>query len=258
MSAYEAEIVVATAALEVGYDDPAVGVVLQHKAPRDMAQFLQRKGRAGRTRHVRPWTIMVLSDYGRDRLAYQAYEQFFYLNCRHVNCRLPTATSVACRQLMRLFDDLGVDMQGGEPKGSVWRDLAQPQDYRFERWSEAAINAVKSSRPNFPLTSGDWSSCSASGADAPGSYKWDGNNWLQSTSVVAIWCHDSPNCSVNQPALRGWADTYRSRWRCPRETSTCCSGTIPSPFDRRSQPCRRRCGDSQPTGARTANRRRIA
>jgi DEAD/DEAH box helicase/Helicase conserved C-terminal domain len=74
---HDAEIVVATAALEVGYDDPAVGVVLQHKAPRDMAQFLQRKGRAGRTRHMRPWTIMVLSDYGRDRLAYQAYEQFF-------------------------------------------------------------------------------------------------------------------------------------------------------------------------------------
>jgi hypothetical protein len=33
------------------------GVVVQHKAPRDIASFLQRKGRAGRTRHMRPWTL---------------------------------------------------------------------------------------------------------------------------------------------------------------------------------------------------------
>ncbi|MBK9469791.1 MAG: hypothetical protein IPO20_18315 [Gammaproteobacteria bacterium] len=178
---YEAEIVVATAALEVGYDDPAVGVVLQHKAPRDMAQFLQRKGRAGRTRHVRPWTIMVLSDYGRDRLAYQAYEQFFDPELPPRELPLANRYIRRMQATYALIDYLGVDMQGGEPKGSVWRDLAQPQDYRFERWSEAAINAVKSLRPNFPLTSGDWSSCSKRAVqDAPGSYKWDGKNWLQS------------------------------------------------------------------------------
>ena len=53
----QAEVVVATASLEVGFDDPTVGAVLQHKAPRDAAQFLQRKGRAGRTRGTRPWTV---------------------------------------------------------------------------------------------------------------------------------------------------------------------------------------------------------
>jgi hypothetical protein len=68
------DIVVATSALEVGYDDPRVGAILQHKAPRDVAQFLQRRGRAGRLQEQRPWTIAVLSDYGRDRLAFQAYE----------------------------------------------------------------------------------------------------------------------------------------------------------------------------------------
>ena len=41
------DIVVATSSLEVGYDDPRVGAILQHKAPRDIAQFLQRRGRAG-------------------------------------------------------------------------------------------------------------------------------------------------------------------------------------------------------------------
>jgi hypothetical protein len=72
-----AEVVVATAALEVGYDDPDVGAVLQHKAPRDLAQFVQRRGRAGRSRDMRPWTVAVLSDFGRDRIAYQSYEQLF-------------------------------------------------------------------------------------------------------------------------------------------------------------------------------------
>lgn len=71
------DIVVATASLEVGFDDPDVGAVIQHKAPRDAAQFLQRRGRAGRNPAMRPWTAVVLSDYGRDRLAFQAYEQLF-------------------------------------------------------------------------------------------------------------------------------------------------------------------------------------
>ena len=36
------QVIVATASLEVGFNDPAVGAVLQHKAPRDVASFLQR------------------------------------------------------------------------------------------------------------------------------------------------------------------------------------------------------------------------
>ena len=68
------DIVVATSSLEVGYDDPRVGAILQHKAPRDIAQFLQRRGRAGRWQEQRPWTVVVFSDYGRDRLAFQSYE----------------------------------------------------------------------------------------------------------------------------------------------------------------------------------------
>ncbi|MGL5824180.1 MAG: protein DpdJ [Nocardioides sp.] len=70
-----ADVVVATSSLEVGFNDPRVGVVLQHKAPRDMASFLQRRGRAGRRLDMRPLTVVVLSDYGRDRSAYQSYEQ---------------------------------------------------------------------------------------------------------------------------------------------------------------------------------------
>ncbi|GAA0426064.1 hypothetical protein Acor_54690 [Acrocarpospora corrugata] len=69
-----ADIVVTTSSLEVGFDDPTVGAVLQHKAPRDVASFLQRRGRAGRIQTQRPWTVVVLSDFGRDRNAYLDYE----------------------------------------------------------------------------------------------------------------------------------------------------------------------------------------
>ncbi|MGW1914961.1 protein DpdJ [Streptomyces sp. NPDC002076] len=74
---HDANLTVATASLEVGFNDPRVGLVLQHKAPRDAAAFIQRRGRAGRERGTRPITVVTLSDYGRDRLAYQAYETLF-------------------------------------------------------------------------------------------------------------------------------------------------------------------------------------
>jgi len=60
-----ADVIVATSSLEVGFNDPRVGAVIQHKAPRDTASFLQRRGRAGRYLAMRPITAVVLSDYGR-------------------------------------------------------------------------------------------------------------------------------------------------------------------------------------------------
>lgn len=73
----DSQLIVATASLEVGFDDPDVGVVIQHKAPRGVAAFLQRKGRAGRKRSMRPYTAVVLSDYGRDRATYEAWDSLF-------------------------------------------------------------------------------------------------------------------------------------------------------------------------------------
>ena len=72
-----ADVVVATAALEVGFNDPLVGAVVQHKAPHQLANFVQRKGRAGRSPEMRPWTVTILSDFGRDRLMYQSYDRLF-------------------------------------------------------------------------------------------------------------------------------------------------------------------------------------
>lgn len=71
------DVIVATSSLELGFNDPTVGAILQHKSPRKMSAYVQRRGRAGRLTQMRPWMVTVLSDYGRDRVTFQAYEQLF-------------------------------------------------------------------------------------------------------------------------------------------------------------------------------------
>ncbi|ADN77438.1 DEAD/DEAH box helicase domain protein [Ferrimonas balearica DSM 9799] len=125
----QAEVIVATASLEVGFNDPTVGAVIQHKAPRDNAQFLQRKGRAGRQRRMRPWTVVVLSDYGRDRMAFQCYEDLFdpELKAR----RLPVHNSYVLRiqAAFATMDWLSQRPGVASPIdwGGIWEDLSCPQ-----------------------------------------------------------------------------------------------------------------------------------
>ena len=122
----DADITVATASLEVGYNDPFVGGVIQHKAPREIAAFLQRKGRAGRRPEMHPWTVISLSDYGRDRFAYESYDQLF-------SPRLPERTlPISSRYVQRmqavfaLMDWLARKIPSNLPTGSIWRDLSVP------------------------------------------------------------------------------------------------------------------------------------
>lgn len=119
------DLIVATASLEVGYNDPLVGGVIQHKAPRDVAQFLQRKGRAGRSRKMRPWTIAVLSDYGRDRIAYQGYDLLFDpelpLRTLPISNRYVARIQAVYATMDYLSEHLGITR-----KGSVWTNLSGP------------------------------------------------------------------------------------------------------------------------------------
>lgn len=126
--ASNADIIVATASLEVGFNDPEVNVVIQHKAPRDPAQFLQRKGRAGRRIEMRPWTIVALSAYGRDRLAWESFDLLFDPELP------PRELPVANRYVLRMqvvfafFDWIAMRLRSltGMPKGSVYRDFSGP------------------------------------------------------------------------------------------------------------------------------------
>lgn len=122
------DIIVTTPSLDVGFNDPTIGAIIQHKAPRDAAQFLQRKGRAGRAVEMRPWTVVVLSDYGRDRLAYQSYDLLFDPSLE------PRYLPVGNRYVQRMqagyatLDWLAEGLERGPtiPRGSVWDDLARP------------------------------------------------------------------------------------------------------------------------------------
>lgn len=57
------DLVIASPSLEVGYDDPAVQVVVQYQSPMSLAGFVQRKGRGGRQIGTRPLMVTVLSPY---------------------------------------------------------------------------------------------------------------------------------------------------------------------------------------------------
>lgn len=57
----QTDLVIATSKLEVGYDDDRLMTVLQYLAPRDLASFVQRKGRGGRQVGTRPVMVTVLS-----------------------------------------------------------------------------------------------------------------------------------------------------------------------------------------------------
>jgi superfamily II DNA or RNA helicase len=125
----DADAIVATAALEVGFNDPAVGAVLQHKAPKDPAAFLQRKGRAGRHPRMRPWTVVVLSDYGRDRLAYQSYDLLFDPDLPARDLPVENRHVIRMQAVYATMDWLATQLEG-LAHGGVWQDLAQPWDRR--------------------------------------------------------------------------------------------------------------------------------
>ncbi len=120
-----ADAIVATAALEVGFNDPTVGAVLQHKAPRDFAAFLQRRGRAGRDRRMRPITVTVLSDQGRDRLLFQAVEHLFDPTLSAQSLPVRNEYVLRMQAAFSLLDWLA-DQPHDTPAGSVWRTAAAP------------------------------------------------------------------------------------------------------------------------------------
>ncbi|WP_084284039.1 protein DpdJ [Solirubrobacter soli] len=118
-----ASVIAATASLEVGFDDDRVGGVLQHKSPRGAAAFLQRRGRAGRTREMRPWTIVTLADGGRDRIAYQRYEELFDPTLGARNLPVNSPTIVRMQAVFALIDWL---TEKAGTRENTWSVLQRP------------------------------------------------------------------------------------------------------------------------------------
>jgi hypothetical protein len=122
-----ADLVIATSSLEVGFDDPEVGAVVHHKRPSSMASFVQRKGRAGRRRGMRPWTVVVLSDYGGDRFVFHNAEQLF--SPEIPSLFLPVRNPYVLRQQATYFllEWLGLRVQGGGPFSYLRPGKLSPQ-----------------------------------------------------------------------------------------------------------------------------------
>lgn len=140
----DADVVVATASLEVGFDDDRVGAVLQHKAPHDAAQFLQRKGRAGRNAATRPWTIVVLSDWGRDRDAWDAYDALFSPVVPPRPLPLENLYVMRIQSVYSLLDWLAIELR--YKNGSTWTDASGPANLLSKDATWAARNAERQDR----------------------------------------------------------------------------------------------------------------
>ncbi|MFT7003507.1 MAG: superfamily II DNA or RNA helicase, partial [Sulfurimonas sp.] len=132
-------VVVATASLEVGFNDPTVGVVVQHKAPHNWANFLQRKGRAGRKRGMRPFMVTTLSDFGRDKVAFQHYEQFFEPKVPAQRLPISNRYILKIQGTITLFDWLAKKL----PHRKIWmfKLLSKPTKNQYEL---DTLNEIKS------------------------------------------------------------------------------------------------------------------
>ncbi|MFV1362555.1 protein DpdJ [Mycolicibacterium elephantis] len=120
-----AQLIVATASLEVGFDDPGVGAVIQHKAPRDIAQFVQRKGRAGRPRGMRPITLVVLSDFGRDRAAYEAWDSLFEPVLPKRTLPIRNRAVLRMHAAQSLLEWAAVKVRASNPSANLWLGLKE-------------------------------------------------------------------------------------------------------------------------------------
>lgn len=120
------DLIVATSSLEVGFDDPEVGATIHHKAPRSLASFVQRKGRAGRRRGTRPWTVVVLSDYGADRWAFQNADQLFEPQLDSIYLPVENSHVMRMQAAYFLIDWIGRQLGDGDPYRYLRRH-GQPQ-----------------------------------------------------------------------------------------------------------------------------------
>jgi ATP-dependent helicase YprA (DUF1998 family) len=66
----KSDLIPSSPSLEVGYDDDAIQLVYQHKAPRSAASFIQRRGRTGPHPNDSPIIITLLWPHRRDDAFY--------------------------------------------------------------------------------------------------------------------------------------------------------------------------------------------
>lgn len=138
-----ANLVIASSTLEVGYNDPTVGGILQHKAPFSRAAFVQRKGRAGRLRTMRPWMIVVTSAYGHDRWAFQHAESLFDPLLPPLDLPLENYYVRKIQATFVLMDWLAHELKQAGQQENVWNLLRSDERMRNPNLNRARHALVK-------------------------------------------------------------------------------------------------------------------
>lgn len=72
------DLIPTSPSLEVGYDDDAIHLIYQHKAPPSATSFIQRRGRAGRDPNDSPVIVTLLWPYRRDDAFYFFHPEALY------------------------------------------------------------------------------------------------------------------------------------------------------------------------------------
>ncbi len=140
-----ADAVIATSSLEVGFNDPSVGTVVQYKAPLNFASFLQRKGRAGRTRQMRPIMLTILSDYGRDRQLFQGFEHLFEPTLERQTLPIGNQYILRMQAAFAFLDWCGAQLAAANaPAASMWKMASAPPETPNEIARSQALQGLVS------------------------------------------------------------------------------------------------------------------
>lgn len=134
----KAQVVIATSTLEVGYNDDTVGAVVQHKAPHSLASFLQRKGRAGRKPQMRPWMVVVTSEYGRDRWAFQHAENLFSPTLKTIDLPIENYYVRKMQATFAFMDWLALELKQDFRWVNMWNMLSGEKAEDFSRGNSDA------------------------------------------------------------------------------------------------------------------------
>jgi hypothetical protein len=79
---------IATSALEVGFDHPSIIGTFQYRAPMSVPSFIQRKGRGGRDADDKPVTVVVLGSTSTDSFYFHHSEYLSHPRDEHLEIPL--------------------------------------------------------------------------------------------------------------------------------------------------------------------------
>ena len=189
------DLIIATSALEVGFDDPEVGGMLHHMRPRRMSSFIQRKGRAGRTSYMRPWTIVVLSDYGGDRLAFENAERLFIPRIDRINLPINNPYVLKIQIAYFFIEWLGREVRFGSP----FNYLSSWQNKNYDEPRRRAVEILD----DFIMLGPCWERFKKDAADVFVRRKFGAPEALSAEYLDALlWEYPRPFIRQAIPALR--------------------------------------------------------